>query len=160
MPAASAPAYDTAEPVFRHFARVSHYLGAFGNGSKMKFVANLLVAVHNVASAEAMVLGMKAGLDPEDDRQGDRLGRRHLARVRAARAADGAAAYRPPTMKIEVWQKDMAIIGAFARALGVETPTFSATGAVYDAAMAAGKGGDDTAAVCELLEKRAGVRRS
>ena len=30
----------------------------------MKFVANLLVAIHNVASAEAMVLGMKAGLDP------------------------------------------------------------------------------------------------
>ena len=38
--------------------------GAFGNGMKMKFVANLLVAIHNVASAEAMVLGMKAGLDP------------------------------------------------------------------------------------------------
>ena len=32
---------------------------------KMKIVANLLVAIHNVATAEAMVLGMKAGLDPE-----------------------------------------------------------------------------------------------
>ena len=61
-------------------------------------------------------------------------------------------AYRPPTMKIDVWQKDMAIIGAFARALGVETPTFSATGPVYDAAMAEGKGGDDTAAVCDLIK--------
>ena len=38
--------------------------GAFGNGSRMKFVANHLVAVHNVASAEAMVLGARAGLDP------------------------------------------------------------------------------------------------
>ena len=52
--------------VFAGFARASHYLGDFGNGSKMKFVANLLVAIHNVASAEAMVLGMKAGLDPDD----------------------------------------------------------------------------------------------
>ena len=49
-------AYNRAEPVFRRFARVSHYLGAFGNGSRMKFVANLLVAIHNVASAEAMGL--------------------------------------------------------------------------------------------------------
>src|SRR5260221_4649210 len=50
---------------FEAFARVGHYLGAFGNGSRMKFVANLLVAVHNVAAAEAIVLGTKSGLDPE-----------------------------------------------------------------------------------------------
>ena len=31
----------------------------------MKYVANLLVAINNVASAEAMVLGMKAGLPPQ-----------------------------------------------------------------------------------------------
>src|SRR3954470_24146823 len=51
-------------PVFADFSRQAHDLGAFGNGMKMKFVANLLVAIHNVASAEAMVLGQKAGLDP------------------------------------------------------------------------------------------------
>ena len=51
-------------PVFDGFARAHHYLGAFGNGSKMKFVANHLVNIHNVAAAEAMVLGMKAGLEP------------------------------------------------------------------------------------------------
>ena len=50
-------------PLFAGFARAAHDLGAFGNGSRMKFVANLLVAINNVASAEAMVLGLKAGLD-------------------------------------------------------------------------------------------------
>src|SRR5207248_10929290 len=54
-------AFGRARPVFDGFARVSHYLGAFGNGSRMKFVANLLVAVHNVAAAEAIVLGVKSG---------------------------------------------------------------------------------------------------
>ena len=44
-------------------SRALHDLGAFGNGSRMKFVANLLVAINNVASAEAMVLGLKSGLD-------------------------------------------------------------------------------------------------
>ena len=58
-------AYNTCKPVFQGFARHAFYVGEFGNGSKMKFVANHLVHIHNVASAEAMVLGMKAGLDPE-----------------------------------------------------------------------------------------------
>ena len=48
-------------PVFADFTRAVHDLGAFGNGSRMKYVANLLVAIHNVASAEALVLGMKTG---------------------------------------------------------------------------------------------------
>ena len=40
-------------------------VGAFGNGSRMKYIANLLVTIHNVVAAEAMVLGIKAGLDPK-----------------------------------------------------------------------------------------------
>src|SRR3989440_10992116 len=51
-------------PVLEGFTSANYYVGPFGNGSKMKFVANLLVAIHNVAAAEAMVLGMKAGLGP------------------------------------------------------------------------------------------------
>ena len=57
-------AFGRCRAVFDGFARVTHYLGAFGNGSRMKFVANLLVSVHNVVAAEAIVLGTKAGLDP------------------------------------------------------------------------------------------------
>ena len=51
--------------LFSDFTRAVHDVGVFGNGSRMKYVANLLVAIHNVASAEAMVLGMKAGLPPQ-----------------------------------------------------------------------------------------------
>ena len=57
-------AYRTVTPVMAAFARAHYHVGAFGAGSKMKFVANLLVAIHNVAAAEALVLAMKAGLDP------------------------------------------------------------------------------------------------
>ena len=53
------------KPVFAGFSRKTYDVGAFGNGSRMKYVANLLVAINNVASAEAMVLGMKSGLDPQ-----------------------------------------------------------------------------------------------
>src|SRR5262249_16546624 len=57
-------AYAKIAPVLPGFTSAAYYVGPFGDGSKMKFVANLLVAIHNVAAAEAMVLGMKAGLDP------------------------------------------------------------------------------------------------
>ena len=51
--------------IFNGFSRANYYVGEFGMGTKMKFVANLLVTIHNVSAAEAFVLGMKAGLDPE-----------------------------------------------------------------------------------------------
>src|SRR5437899_8125610 len=57
-------AYRKTVPVLQGFTRANYYVGAFGAGSKIKFVANLLVAIHNVTAAEAMVLGMRAGLDP------------------------------------------------------------------------------------------------
>ena len=57
-------AIERCPQVFDGFARSHFNLGEFGNGSRMKFVANLLVAVHNVAAAEAFVLGMKAGSTP------------------------------------------------------------------------------------------------
>jgi putative dehydrogenase len=151
-------AYDAAEPVFRRFARVSHYLGAFGNGSRMKFVANLLVAIHNVASAEAMVLGMKAGLDPDTIVKviASGVGTSRVFELRAPLMAKDEYA---PTMKIDIWQKDMSIITEFAKSLGVPTPTFAASAPIYDAAQAAGFGGDDTAAVVKVLEARAALKR-
>jgi L-threonate 2-dehydrogenase len=147
-------AYDRAEPVFRGFARVTHYLGAFGNGSKMKFVANLLVAVHNVASAEAMVLGARAGLDPETIVKVIASGA-GTSRVFELRAPLMAKSDYAPTMKIDIWQKDMTIIADFARSLGVPVPTFAASAPIYDAAQAAGFGGEDTAAVAKVLAARA-----
>jgi 3-hydroxyisobutyrate dehydrogenase-like beta-hydroxyacid dehydrogenase len=152
-------AYRRAIPVFEGFARAHHYLGAFGNGSRMKFVANLLVAIHNVSAAEALVLAIKAGLDPKTVVRvvGDGAGGSRMLQVRGPMMAAGR--YRPATMKVAMWQKDMRIIGEFAAALGVKTPLFSASAPLYDAALAQGFAGADTAAVCAVLEKRSGVRR-
>ena len=152
-------AYDRALPVFEKFARVSHYLGAFGNGSKMKFVANLLVAIHNVASAEAMVLGRKAGLDPADVARviASGAGTSRVFELRAPLMVEGN--YAPPTMKIDIWQKDMAVIADYAASLGVETPLFTSSIPVYNAAQTEGHGGEDTAAVCAVLERMAGLAR-
>jgi 3-hydroxyisobutyrate dehydrogenase-like beta-hydroxyacid dehydrogenase len=58
-------ACEDCDPIFNGFSRANYYVGEFGMGTKMKLVANLLVTIHNVSAAEAFVLGMKAGLDPE-----------------------------------------------------------------------------------------------
>jgi len=52
-------------PVFKGFSRAQFSVGEFGNGMKMKLVANLLVAIHNVSAAEALLFGVKMGLDPK-----------------------------------------------------------------------------------------------
>jgi putative dehydrogenase len=146
-------------PLFADFSRQVNDLGAFGNGSKMKYVANLLVAIHNVAAAEAMVLGMKAGLDPKHifEFATGGAGNSRMFEVRGPMMVKGD--YSDATMKNYIWQKDMAVIGAFAAKLGVPTPLFSATLPVYASAMSTGYAEEDTGAVCAVLEKWAGVRR-
>ena len=146
-------------PVFNGFARAHHDLGAFGNGSKMKFVANLLVSIHNVAAAEAFVLGMKAGLDAEAIYRvvGDGAGGSRMFTVRGPLMIDDV--YEPATMRVEIWQKDMKIISDFATGLDCPTPLLDACASVYTAAMAQGRGEQDTAAVCAVLAELARLER-
>jgi putative dehydrogenase len=146
-------------PLFAGFARAAHDLGALGNGSRMKYVANLLVAINNVAAAEAMVLGMKAGLKPQIiyDMVTSGVGNSRIFELRGPMMVRNR--YDEATMKVSIWQKDMQVIGEFADALACPTPLFSATRPIYAAALASGHAADDTAAVCAVLEARAGVKR-
>jgi len=152
-------AYRKTVPVLEGFTSANYYVGPFGNGSKMKFVANLLVAIHNVAAAEAIVLGMKAGLDPALVLKvvAGGAGGSRMLQVRGPMMVKGD--YSEATMKNEVWQKDMTIIGDFARELDCPTPLFAASAPIYNAAMAMGMGKEDTGAVCAVLEEMAGRPR-
>src|SRR5437870_11128686 len=151
--------FKSVKKVLDGFSRAHYYLGEFGNGSKMKFVANLLVAIHNVSAAEAFVLGMKAGLDARTIYRvaGDGAGTSRMFQVRGPQMVAGN--YEDATMKVEVWQKDMKIIGEYATKLGVPTPLFNASAAIYTAAMAQGFEKQDTAAVCAVLEAMANASR-
>jgi L-threonate 2-dehydrogenase len=146
-------------PLFADFTRAAYDLGEFGNGSKMKYVANLLVAINNVAAAEAMVLGMKAGLDPQviHDMVVGGAANSRVFELRAPMMVRGR--YDDVTMKVSIWRKDMQVIGDFAKNLRAPTPLFAATRAIYAAAMTSGHAAHDTAAVCAVLERQAGLRR-
>jgi 3-hydroxyisobutyrate dehydrogenase-like beta-hydroxyacid dehydrogenase len=151
-------AYDRCLPVFNGFSRAPHYLGAFGNGSKMKYVANLMVAVHTAVAGEAFAFARKAGLDP--------------AQMFAV-VSDGAAGSRAltvrgqmliednyeeiRTMPLELWRKDMKVIADFASAMACPTPMFSAAVPLFNAAVASGYGEQDTAAVAAVIAAMAGL---
>jgi 3-hydroxyisobutyrate dehydrogenase/glyoxylate/succinic semialdehyde reductase len=139
--------------LFSDFAKQSADLGRFGNGSRMKFIANHLVAIHNVATAEAMVLAECAGLDPKMviDMVGPGAGGSRMFQMRAPMMADGV--YEPATMKVSIWKKDMAVIAEFADEVGCATPLFTLTQPIYSEAIAMGLGDQDTASVFEVLRK-------
>jgi 3-hydroxyisobutyrate dehydrogenase/glyoxylate/succinic semialdehyde reductase len=140
-------------PVFADFARDSTDLGEFGNGSRMKFIANLLVAIHNLASAEAMLMAERAGLDAHRvvDVIGNGAGASRMFQMRAPLMADGV--YEPPTMRNSTWQKDLQVIDEFARGLDTPTPLFDMTKQLYARTLDMGLGDKDTAAILEVLKQ-------
>jgi 3-hydroxyisobutyrate dehydrogenase-like beta-hydroxyacid dehydrogenase len=152
-------ACETCDPIFNGFSRANYFVGEFGMGSKMKFVANLLVTIHNVSAAEAFVLGMKAGLDPEMILQAvsDGGGTSRMFEVRGPLMVAGK--YEKATMKVDMHQKDINIISDFAAKLDCPTPLLSAAAQIYTAALAKGYAKHDTAAVCAVLEEMAGIKR-
>jgi putative dehydrogenase len=156
-----AQAINALMPVFADFSRAAHDLGSFGNGMKMKFVANLLVAIHNVASAEAMVLGIKAGLDPAQIFKliQSGAGNSRVFELRAPMMVEQRYDGENLTMRNSTWQKDMKVIGEYAASVGCPTPLFSASEPIYRAALSTGYGDQDTGAVCAVLEAMAGVKR-
>jgi putative dehydrogenase len=142
-------------PVLKGFTRGHYYVGKFGNGSKMKYAANLLVAIHNISTAEAVILARKAGLDPALAVKvlGDGAGASRMLQVRGPLMV--RRSYYSATVTNVTWQKDMKIIGEFVRSLKSPAPLFNATKAIYKAALKQGYALADTAAVCAVLERRA-----
>lgn len=152
--------YSRCLPIVNAFARANYYLGEFGNGTKMKLVANLLVAIHNVSTAEAMVFGMKSGLDPETifKVMCDSSGRSRMFEVRGPKMV--ADNYQNPTMRVKTFRKDLEIIAKQAVDINCPTPLFSSCVQVYLSALAQGLDEQDTASVCAVLEKWAHLKRA
>jgi 3-hydroxyisobutyrate dehydrogenase-like beta-hydroxyacid dehydrogenase len=148
--------FERARGVLSHFARSVRYVGDFGTGSKLKYIANLLVAVHILAAAEAIELGEKAGLDRAalvDILAGSAATSRMLE-VRGPNMVSGA--YTAPMVTVDIFRKDLAIIAAFARKCGAPVPLFSASVPFFAELSALGMGGYDTAAVIEVVRRIAG----
>jgi 3-hydroxyisobutyrate dehydrogenase-like beta-hydroxyacid dehydrogenase len=144
-------AFERARPVLEGFSRSVRYLGAFGQGSTMKYVANLLVAVHNASTAEAYALGVRAGLDPAQlyDTIRDGAGSSVIFEKRGRLMVDRA--YVPATAKVSMFVKDVELIRQLADSLGLATPMLDATNALYARAVEQGLADADAAALLDVM---------
>jgi 3-hydroxyisobutyrate dehydrogenase-like beta-hydroxyacid dehydrogenase len=151
-------AFNRCRRVFDGFARSTYYCGEFGIGSKLKFVANLLVTIHNLSTAEAMVVGEKAGVDLGLLYRviSDGAGASRMFQVRGPLMVRGR--YLPAHMKSRIYQKDIDIIRSFVRRLRCPTPLFDGSLPYYTAALRQGFALEDTASIHAVLRKRAGLR--
>jgi putative dehydrogenase len=150
-------AFDRVAAVLGTLARDVRYVGPFGNGSKLKYIANLLVTIHNLSTAEAIVLGERAGIaaDTVLDVLGNSAATSRMFQVRGPMMASHS--YEPATMRLEVYEKDIEIIDGFAKSLQCPTPLFSTSMPFYERAIEQGRGKQDTAAIVSVLREAAGL---
>ena len=153
-------AFKRVKPILNVFTQNFPYVGAFGNGAKMKFIANHMVAIYNVCVGESMTFARKMKLDPQQVWElfsaSPVLGN-GIFKLRGKQMVEQN--YLPATMKIEVWQKDMQVIGDMAKSIDCPLPLFTACAPIYTTAMAQGLSQHDTASVCEVLGRMAGLAK-
>lgn len=148
-----AAAIEAMKDVFDGFARVTYNIGAFGNGMRMKLMANLLVAIHNISTAEALLMGERMGIDMDLAVKvlADGAGGSRMLEVRGPVMSAGT--WNEAAMKVSIWQKDMKLIAAALAQANVPAPLFSACVPIYNAAMGMGHAESDTAAVYDVLQR-------
>jgi 3-hydroxyisobutyrate dehydrogenase-like beta-hydroxyacid dehydrogenase len=142
-------------PVLETILPRAVFIGAAGQAMVLKLVANLLVALHSAAAAEALLLARQAGLD---------LGlvldvltkSAATSRMLEVRGPLIAREEFPPQMKLDLFMKDLHLIQEAARSVGAPLPLTDVAERLYAAAMEAGHGGADLSVVVKAIE---GVRR-
>ncbi|HKC10366.1 MAG TPA: NAD(P)-dependent oxidoreductase [Methylomirabilota bacterium] len=134
------------------------YIGAAGQAMVLKLVANLLVALHSVAAAEALHLARRAGLDPAVALEvlvGSAAGSRMLE-LRGPLMVRGEY---PAQMKLDLFMKDPHLIQDAAAAAGAALPLTDTAERLYAAAAGTGHGGEDLAVVLTALAALSPRRR-
>jgi 3-hydroxyisobutyrate dehydrogenase-like beta-hydroxyacid dehydrogenase len=136
-------------------ARTFH-VGDLGQGLAMKLVNNMLGQVNTVAMAEALVMGVKAGLDPQTMYDVIRVSTGTSwgfeSRVPRILARDFS-----PGGTMEIYYKDQELETSFAKQLGVPVLLANVSQQVYQMARAAGLNKEDGSAVIKVIERLAGV---
>lgn len=140
---------EAARPVLQILGHTVLNAGEYGMGSRLKYVANHAVVVHNTAAAETLNYALRLGLDAELVYRmlSGGAGQSRMSDLRMPLMIhDG---YRPATAAMSMFRKDIEIIGADIAAQGVQAPLFAAATAQYQRAFAIAPPDYDSAAVYE-----------
>jgi 3-hydroxyisobutyrate dehydrogenase len=151
-----ADTFEACRDVFKGMGTGIFHVGDVGKGLAMKLVNNMLIQVNLVAIAEALVMGVKAGLDPQTIYDVVRVSTGTSAawesKVPQILARDFA-----PGGTMDIYYKDQELETAFAKQLGVPVFLANVSQQVYQMARAAGLNKEDGTAVIKVFERMAGV---
>jgi len=149
--AGDAAACKKLEGVVASFADSCLYFGEFGAASRVKLINNLLVAIHIAATAEAMALGLKAGVDVP-------------LMIKAIASGSGCStqfAIRAPWMaerrftpvqgSVPGLQHYFGMIAEFADSAGVATPLLDCVVPLYQRFMTMDLADKDVAAMVDVI---------
>jgi len=146
--------FETCRPIFEKMGVVIVYVGENGMGTTLKLINNLILGVAIEAVSEAMVLAMKAGIDPQ----------RLIEITSVGGARTGAMDTRGPRLisrnfapgfSVNNMYKDLSSVMKLADACGVSLPATSISLEILRAAKTGGKGDLDSCCVVTILEAMA-----
>ena len=148
--------FEACRDLFEAMGTKLFHVGGIGQGLAMKLVNNMLVQVNRVAVAEALVMGVKAGLDPQTIYDVVRVStgtswafEQGVPKILARDFAPGGT--------VDISYKDQELETAFAKQLGVPVLMANVTQQVYQMARAAGLNKEDGLTVVKVYERLAGV---
>lgn len=146
-PGAKRQAWSILEP----FTRSIRDLGEFGNGTLTKLIANHLVAVHNVAAAEALGIAAAAGMDTRLvlDAVSDGAGNSRMLEIRGPLMIDED--YVPAGMRVDLFMKDLTLICNLSDDVDAPSPLLNVALDVYRRALEQGRQAQDTACAFSVL---------
>jgi 3-hydroxyisobutyrate dehydrogenase len=151
-----AKAFEACRDLFTAMGTKVFHVGGLGQGLAMKLVNNMLIQVNRVAVAEALVMGVKAGLDPRTiyDVVSVSTGTSYAFETGVPKIL---ARDFSPGGTVDITYKDQELETAFAKQLGVPLLLANVTQQLYQMARAAGLNKEDGLAVVKVLERLAGV---
>ncbi|MGI9419222.1 MAG: NAD(P)-dependent oxidoreductase [Geminicoccaceae bacterium] len=146
-------AIEQARPLMEKFTRLVINAEPFGNGTRLKFVANHAVALHNAAAAETLHYADELGLDREMvyELLSSGAGQSRMSDLRMPLMMSGS--YRPPTASLKMFEKDFSVIGNSLAEHDVKAPLFEAARRLYEQAFADLPEDYDAAAVFEIYQQ-------
>jgi 3-hydroxyisobutyrate dehydrogenase-like beta-hydroxyacid dehydrogenase len=156
MVGGEADAFSRAEPILAVIGQKVHHVGPSGAGTIIKLANQLLVGIHMAAAAEALVLGVKAGADPEQMLEviSTSFGSSRMLERGGPMIVNRNFSGGTP---VEILRKDLGLIADLAAELGVPLATGDVTRQVFDRAHAANLGNDDITAIVRPIETVADV---
>lgn len=147
--------FDRAMPYFEALGKTIVHVGGPGAGQTVKACNQLVVAIHYAALSEALVLGSKAGVDPQKIVQ-VLNGGLAASRVMEMRGASMIEHNFAPGFRINLHRKDLGIATSTAREHNVPLPMTALVTQMMESLAARGKGDLDHSAMLTLFEELAG----